>query len=85
MDITYLPDTDDSGYVEDVELHEPVDTEIMSDLYEDSKLEKHSASEIIQLCKEIDLISTGLKKCQNINDKHTNAGKHVFCRIHHNI
>jgi hypothetical protein len=113
MDITYL--SDDTGYVDDVELHEPVDTEIMSDLCEypnevrkvfdrrtssttDPKIEKHSASEIIQLCKEIDLISAAIKsrhqrclgflwnpQCQNINEKHTTAGKHVFCRIRHNI
>ena len=85
MDITYLTDTCDTGYVEDVELNEPVDTEIMSDLYEYLKLEKHSASEIIQLCQEIDLISASLKKCQNINEKHTTAGRHVFCHIRHNI
>lgn len=85
MDITYLSDTDDTGYVDDVQLNEPVDTEILSDLYEYPKIEKHSASEIIQLCKEIDLISAAIKsrhqrclgflwnlQCQNINEKHTN-------------
>ena len=92
MDITYLSDTDDTGYVEDAELHEPVDIEIMSDMYEypnevrkvfdrrtsssgrqtDPKLQKSSAPELIQMIKEVDLIGASIKKCQNINEKHTN-------------
>ena len=33
MDITYLSDTDDTGYVEDIKRHEPVNTERTSDFY----------------------------------------------------
>ena len=40
MDIMYISDNDDTGYVEDIERHEPVDTERMSDFYEYLKLKK---------------------------------------------
>jgi hypothetical protein len=78
MDITYLSDTDNTGYVEDVKLHEPIDTDSTDNIdFEDirlncSKINKHTGSDIIKICEEIDLISASIKKCQIINEKHTN-------------
>jgi hypothetical protein len=81
MDITYLSDTDNTGYVEDVKLHEPIDTDSTDDTdnidFEDirlncSKINKHTGSDIIKICEEIDLICASIYQCQNINYKYTN-------------